>query len=224
MVKQLGVEYVDIKEFHLPQTDSIKDLMAGRKKFDDAKLKVIGGGNVSLKETTEAGMRPHFEYARACGFPMMICAPSLASLPVAEKLAVEYNIKLALHNHGPEDKEFPAPRDVMAAVKNMSPLVGLCIDIGHTVRAGQDVVEAIIAAGPRLFELHMKDLTDYKTARSQVAVGEGIIPIPAIFRQLIKQSYQGVCSLEYEINEFDPLPGMQQSFSYMRGVLAGLKS
>ena len=108
-------------------------------------------------------------------------------------------------------------------IKGMDPRVGLCIDIGHTVRAGKDVVESIIEAGPRLHELHMKDLTDFTNKDSQVPVGDGKMPIPAIFKQLTKMKYTGVCSLEYEVEADNPMPGMQKSFSYMRGVIAGMK-
>lgn len=223
-VKRLGIEYVDVKEFHLPQTDPPAAMAAGRRAFDKAGLKVIGGGNVSLQEPDEEGLRKHFEYAKNVGFPMMICAPRHENLPIIEKLAKEYNIKIAIHNHGPEDKNFPTPQSVLEAVKNMDARMGLCLDIGHTVRTGKDVVESINEAGPRLFELHMKDLKDLKVRDSQVPVGDGNIPIPAIFKQLKKIGYQGVCSLEYEIDADDPMPGMQKSFAYMRGVLAGLKA
>jgi sugar phosphate isomerase/epimerase len=223
-VKQLGIEYVDIKEFHLPQTDPVSAMVSGRKAFDKAGLKVIGGGNVSLPEADEAGMRKHFEYAKNVGFPMIICAPTNDNLGVVEKLAKEYDMKIAIHNHGPEDKHFPSPKSVLDAVKNMDSRMGLCMDIGHTVRTGADPVQCIVDAGPRLFELHMKDLANLKERDSQVPVGDGKIPIPEIFKQLKKVGYQGVCSLEYEIFADDPMPGMQKSFAYMRGVLAGLKA
>jgi sugar phosphate isomerase/epimerase len=220
MVKLLNVEYVDIKEFHLPQSDSPKALATGRAAFDKAGLKVIGGGNVTMNEPDEAGLRPHFEYAKLCGFPMMIIAPTHDNLPIIEKLVKEFNIKVAIHNHGPEDKNFPTPASVLDAIKTMDPRVGLCLDIGHTTRAKADVVQGVIDAGPRLFEMHFKDL---KANNVQVPVGDGVIPIPAIFKQLLKQNYPGVCSLEYEIDDYDPMPGMQKSFAYMRGVVAGLK-
>lgn len=223
-VKQLGVQYVDIKEFHLPYNDTPKQLAAGRKKFDDAGLIVVGGGNISLANDDPADLRRYFDYAKACRFPMMIIAPTTATLPKIEKLVQEYNIKVAIHNHGPEDKHFPSPKSVLDAVHNMDPRVGLCIDIGHTARTGEDVVEAIASAGPRLFEIHTKDLKDMRARESQVPVGDGAMPIPAIFRQLIKQGYQGVCSLEYEIDADNPFPGMQKSFAYMRGVIAGMKT
>jgi sugar phosphate isomerase/epimerase len=228
-VKALNIEYVDVKEFHLPQTDPQAALAAGRKAFDKAGLKVIGGGNVSLAEPDEAGLRKHFDYAKAVGFPMMICAPRHENLAIIEKLAKEYDIKMAIHNHGPEDKHFPTPKSVLDAVKDMDARMGLCMDIGHTCRAGADPVEWISIAGPRLFELHMKDLKDLKgipgqPGFGQVPVGDGAMPIPGIFRQLKKIGYRGVCSLEYEIDADDPMTGMQKSFSYMRGVLAGMRS
>ena len=136
----------------------------------------------------------------------------------------EYNIKIAVHNHGPEDKHFPTPQSVLAVVKNMDPRCGLCIDIGHTSRTGVDLVESIAEAGPRLLDMHAKDLADPKVKESQVPVGDGKLPIPQIFLQLIKMKYSGCVNLEYEVQADNPLPGMQKSFSYMRGVLAGIEA
>ena len=134
----------------------------------------------------------------------------------------EFDIKIAVHNHGPEDKHFPTPQSVLDAVKGMDPRCGLCMDIGHTVRTGVDLIESVRAAGSRLLDMHVKDLRDFKSRDSQVAVGDGIIPFPALFRELLKMNYQGGVMLEYEIEGDNPMPGMYKSFSYMRGVLAGL--
>lgn len=224
MIRQMGIRYADVKEFHLPYNDSLQELAAGRKQFDDAGVEVIGGGNITLKENDEASLRRYFDYARTCRFGMMICAPTHENLPFVEKLAKEYNVKIAIHNHGPEDKQFPTPHSVLSAVKEMDERMGLCIDIGHTARTGDDIVESIAAAGPRLFEMHFKDLKQQGSKESQCVVGDGVLPIPAIFRELRKIGYRGVCSLEYEIDEDDPLPGMWRSFSYMRGVVAGQNS
>ena len=112
---------------------------------------------------------------------------------------------------------------VLEVVKNLDPRCGLCIDVGHTARTGVDVVESIRAAGPRLLDMHIKDLSDLKAKGSQVPVGDGAMPIVAIFKELKKMNYQGGVMLEYEVEADNPLPGMQKSFSYMRGVLAGLR-
>ena len=85
------------------------------------------------------------------------------------------------------------------------------------------MVSAIREAGPRVLDLHLKDLADLSLKESQVAVGDGKLPFPQIFMQLIKMKYSASVNLEYEVHENDPLPGMQKSFSYMRGVLAGIK-
>ncbi len=164
-----------------------------------------------------------FEYAKRAGFPLIVCAPTEETLPKLEKYVKEYNIKIAVHNHGPEDKHFPTPQSVLKAVKGMDPRCGLCMDIGHTSRTGVDIVESIKEAGPRLLDMHTKDLADPKVRESQVAVGDGKLPIARIFEQLIKIKYNGCVNLEYEIQDDAPMPGMIKSFAYMRGVLAGLQ-
>jgi sugar phosphate isomerase/epimerase len=105
----------------------------------------------------------------------------------------------------------------------MDPRVGLCVDLGHTARTGVDVVESLAEAGDRVLDIHMKDLRDLLDRASQCVVGEGAMPVPAIFRQLEAMGYTGHVNLEYEIDASNPLPGMRRSFAYMRGVLAGLR-
>jgi len=111
---------------------------------------------------------------------------------------------------------------VLKAVKNMGPLMGLCMDVGHAERTGTDVVAAIKQAGPRLFDMHIKNLANLKEASSQVPVGDGELPIVGIFQALIGIRFAGHVMLEYEIDSDNPLPGMIKSFAYMRGALAGL--
>jgi len=223
IIKELGTPYVNIKEFHLRYSSTPEELAAGRKEFEDAGLQIVGGGTISLNKDEDADIGKYFEYARISGMPLMVIAPTRKTLPRIEKFVKTYNIKVAIHNHGPEDKNFPAPQDVLKAVRGMDPRVGLCIDVGHTARTGADVVGSIAQAGSRLLDMHMKDLRSFSAKESQCVVGEGIMPVVGIFKQLMKMNYPGYVNLEYEINADDPLPGMKQSFAYMRGVLAGLK-
>ena len=150
--------------------------------------------------------------------------PTEQTLTKIEKFAQEYDVRIAIHNHGPEDKLWPSPLDVLKVVRNMDPGMGCCIDVGHTARAGTDVVEAIQQAGPRLFNIHMKDLANFRDKESQVAVGEGIMPVRKMFEALIAMKYRGFVDLEYEIHPDDTMPGVSASFSYMRGILAELRS
>src|SRR5450755_1191853 len=153
-------------------------------------------------------IRAKFEYCKRAGVTVIVAGdPTPASLPRVEKFVKEYDIRIAIHNHGPEDKLWHSPLDILKAVKNMDPRIGCCIDVGHTVRAGTDVVQAIHDVGPRLFDVHMKDLTNFQSKESQVAVGEGIMPVKGIFEALIKTKYKGFVDLEYEIHADDPMPG-----------------
>ena len=222
MVKALRTPYINIKSFHLEYTLPPAEIAAARREFEAAGLQIVGGGTITFSKDTDEDVRAYFEYARAAGMPVMVSTADPKILPRIERFAKQYDIKVAIHNHGPEDKHYPSPYDVLKHVQGMDPRMGLCIDIGHTVRTGTDVVRAIADAGPRLLDMHAKDLRDLKARDSQCIVGEGAIPIADIFRQLQASNYQGYVNLEYEIDADDPLPGMQRSFAYMRGVLAGL--
>ena len=224
MTKELGVTWIDIKDFHLPLNSTPDEIRTARKEFEDAGLHIEGGGNISFAKPDEADIRHKFEYAKLAGFPLIVCAPTHESLPVVEKFVKEYDIKIAIHNHGPEDHNFPTPQSALDAVKHLDPRCGLCIDIGHTARTGADIIESIQMAGPRLFSMHFKDLADTSSRESQVAVGDGKLPIRGIFAQLIEMGYSGGAMLEYEIHPDDPMPGMQKSFAFMRGVLVGMQA
>jgi sugar phosphate isomerase/epimerase len=230
MTHQLRTPYLNIKDFHLSLKSTPEEIDAAKKQFADAGIILVGCGNVSFDKDDDADIRSKFEYAKRAGFPLIVCAPTHVTLPKLGKYVEEYNIKIAVHNHGPEDKNFPTPQSVLEVVKNMDTRVGCCIDIGHTARTGVDLVESIAQAGPRLLDMHAKDLADphnpdpMAARNSQVDVGEGKLPIPGIFMQLIKMKYNGCVNLEYEINDNNVMPGMEKSFSYMRGVLAGIEA
>ena len=222
MAKTLRTPYINFKSMHVPYEKTPDELAALRKHIEDEGFKIVGGGTITFNEDTDAGVEKYFAYAKAAGMPTIVCTMPVATLPRVEKFAKQYDIKIAIHNHGTEDKIFPSPYDVLKHVKSMDPRMGLCIDIGHTVRTGTDPVKAVLDAGPRLHDMHAKDLADLTKRDSQVAVGEGKLPIAAIFRALQTIKYPGYVNLEYEIHAKDPLPGMQISFAHMRGVLAGL--
>jgi sugar phosphate isomerase/epimerase len=221
-LKQLNVKYVTIKDVHLARTDSPEQIRAARKEFEDAGITIMGGGTLTWKTADEAAMRKDFEYAKAAGMPLVVCSPAPDTLDLLEKMVKEFDIKAAIHNHGTEDPWWPAPSDVLKKIDKRDPRMGVCMDIGHATRAGADVVKAVAAAGPRLLDLHIKDLTDGTNKDSQVEVGRGILPVVGVFKELVRTKFAGHVSLEYEIKADDPVPGMLESLSYMRGVAAAL--
>lgn len=223
MIRTLETPYVAVKSFHLPYESTPEEVAAAVKQFHDAGLQIVGGGTITFEKDDDDDIRPYFEYAKRAGMPVIIAAPRPDNLARLERFVKAYDIRLAIHNHGPEDPYFPAPSDALALIKDMDPRMGVCIDVGHTTRTGADVVQAIADAGPRLLDMHMKDLRDLMDKDSQCIVGQGQMPVADILAQLIAMGYQGCVNLEYEIDEDDPLPGMKQSFAYLRGVLAGLQ-
>lgn len=222
MVRELRTPYVNLKSVHLPYDWTPQALAARRRDIEAAGFRIVGGGTITFSIDTDEDVRRYFEYAKAAGMPTIVATGAPAVMPRVERFAREYDIRVAIHNHGPEDTYFPSPYDVLKVVRSMDPRMGLCIDIGHTVRTGTDVVRAVLDAGARLHDMHVKDLRDLKVKESQCIVGEGAMPIANIFRALETIGYPGYVNLEYEIDADAPLPGMKQSFAHMRGVLAAL--
>jgi sugar phosphate isomerase/epimerase len=222
-MKQLNITGLNVKDTkdHLPMDPAAEALALAD--YEAAGIKLHAAGAIYFPKDEDDDMRAKFEYCKRAGIKLIVAGdPAPATLPRVEKFVNEYDIRIAIHNHGPEDKIFPSPLDVLKAVKSMDPRIGCCIDVGHCVRAGTDVVEAIHAAGPRLFNMHMKDLSDFTSKESQVSVGQGKMPVPEIFAALTKIKYPGWVDLEYEVHGDDPMPGVTESFAYMRGVLAGM--
>jgi len=223
-MKELRLTLLNCKDAkdHLPMTPPEAE-QAALADYAAAGIKVTAIGALYFRKDEDDDVRKNFEYAKAAGVKVIVAGdPTPATLPRIEKFVKEYDIRIAIHNHGPEDKLWPSPLTVLDAVKNMDPRMGCCIDVGHTMRAGTDVVEAIHKVGPRLFDMHMKDLAQSNVKESQVAVGAGIMPVRDIFKALIEIKYPGNVDLEYEIFPDNPMPGVIESFAYMRGVLAGM--
>lgn len=220
-MKELKTPYLNLKDTHLPMTplDQVGKRAA---EYRAAGMKLTALGTIYFPKDDDNDIREKFEYCKAAGVALIVGAPTHQTLPRMEKFVKEYNIRVGIHNHGPEDKEWPSPLTVLDAVQNMDERIGCCIDVGHTMRTGTDVVSAIRKAGPRLFDIHMKDLAESTVKSSQVAVGDGLMPVRQIFQALIEMRYPGQVDLEYEIFPSDPMPGVIKSFTYMRGVLAGM--
>jgi sugar phosphate isomerase/epimerase len=222
-MKQLDVFELNAKDAkdHLPMDPQQESVALAD--YAAAGIRLHAAGAIYFTKDDDADIRSKFEYCKRAGIGVIVAGdPAPETLPRIEKFVKEYDIRIAIHNHGPEDKLWHSPLDVLKAVKGMDPRIGCCIDVGHTVRAGTDVGQAIHEAGPRLFNVHMKDLTDFQNKESQVAVGDGVMPVRKMFEALIAIKYKGFVDLEYEVQPDDPMPGVSSSFAYMRGVLAGM--
>jgi sugar phosphate isomerase/epimerase len=222
-MKQLNLTALNAKDVkdHLPMDPTAET--AALADYAAAGIELHAAGAIYFTKDEDEDIRSKFDYCKRAGIRVIVAGdPAPETLPRIEKFVKEYDIRFAIHNHGPEDKIWHSPLDVLKALRDLDPRMGCCIDVGHTMRAGVDPVHAVHAAGPRLFNMHMKDLAAATAKDSQVAVGEGLMPIRSIFEALVAPKYNGFVDLEYEIHGDDPMPGVSTSFAYMRGVLAGM--
>jgi sugar phosphate isomerase/epimerase len=221
MCKEAGATSISLKDFHLPYQSTKAARQEARQKVEDAGLVLASGGVIYMKNN-ESEIRGFFDYARDTGMPTIVAAPDLDALDTVEKMTREYNIRIAIHNHGPGDKRYPSPLDVLRLVKDRDEHMGICIDVGHTVRLGLDPVAVIHQCAPRLYDFHIKDVTQAAADGKPTEVGRGVIDIVGVLKILVELHYAYNIGLEYEKKENDPMPGVLESFGYMRGVLEAI--
>ncbi|HWQ33628.1 MAG TPA: sugar phosphate isomerase/epimerase [Blastocatellia bacterium] len=224
-IQRVGLKYVSVKNVknHIDLSHSPEERKQRAQMLREAGLMPLSVGNVSLRGS-EAEIRKGFEYARDVGVPTIVCAPRRDAIPLLDQLVKEFDLRLAIHNHGPEDKGyFPSPYDAMDLISKYDKRIGLCIDVGHTARAGVDPAEAILKCRDRLYDLHLKDISALGDKNTPIEAGRGILDLKAIFQALLKINYQHLVGWEYEKDGNDPLPGLAESVGYTKGLMAGLK-
>jgi sugar phosphate isomerase/epimerase len=218
MMKRVGVQNLSVKDIHLPLNSSDERIRTAMTKFKDAGINVYTVGVIYMK--TKEVVDLAFQYARKVGVNMIVGVPNYDLIDYSEAQVKAYDIRLAIHNHGPEDALYPAPKDVYDRIKNMDARMGMCIDIGHAVRAGSAPEKAIRDFKDRLFDLHLKDVNIAAKEGKAIEIGRGVIDFPAVVESLRKIKYKGVCSIEFEKDMTDPLPGIAESVGYFKGVVA----
>ena len=218
--KQLELKYIALKSFHLPLESTQAEIEAAAAKVKNAGLTLYGGGVIYMND--EAEVDRAFEYAKRAGMSTIIGVPKHELLPLVDKKIKEYNIKLAIHNHGPGDKLYPTPKSAYKKIKQLDSRLGLCIDIGHTQRAGVDPSVDAERFADRLLDVHIKDVSASTAEGTTVEMGRGVIDIPRFVRKLVKIKYSGIVSFEYEKGGDDPLAGLAESVGYVRGVMASI--
>ena len=222
-IQRVGLKYVSIKDAHLPLKSTADERKAVAQKFKDAGITPLSCGNISM-ENNEASVRAAFEYARDAGIPTIVCSPHPDSMAILDKMVKEFDIRIAIHNHGPEDNVWPSPYTAWEAIQPYDERVGLCIDVGHTARTGVDPTEALRKCARRLHDVHLKDIASKEGKSKPVEVGRGVLDIPGMLQALLDLGFSRHVGLEYEKDLKNPLPGAVESIAYVRKVMPGLKA
>ncbi len=221
-IRRLGVRYLSLKEVHLPLNSTPEQRRQARQQAEALGLSITSCGVIYLKDD-EAQMRQALDYVRDLGAPVAVVGVSRDILPLLDKVVRSYDLKAAIHNHGPNDKRFPSPLEVYDAIKGLDRRIGVCMDIGHTFRMHEDLVDDVKKTRDRLYSMHFKDLDSDHVDAKGVPVGMGGMPIIPLLRELVRSGYTGEVQLEYEVEQKDPLPGMAESLGFMRGALQGME-
>jgi inosose dehydratase len=218
MMQRIGVNNLSLKDFHMPMNSTPEQITSVIGKFKTAGINVYTVGVVYMK--TQESVDQAFEYAKMAGVKMIVGAPDYVLLPYVEKKIKSYDFKLAIHNHGPDNPLYPNATDIWNHIKDLDAHIGICIDIGHTTRDGQDPSVDILKYKERIYDMHVKDVDKATKEGKTVEMGRGIIDIPKLVNTLREVNYSGSCSLEFEKDMTDPLPGIAESIGYLKGVMA----
>jgi inosose dehydratase len=220
MANRVDLKRIVLKSMHLPLESPASFITAAAAKVRAAGLDLYGCGVVYM--TTEAEVEQAFNYAGAAAMRLIVGVPNPELLGSVERRVKQTGIRVAIHNHGPEDKLYPTPSSAYEKIGGLDNRIGLCIDIGHTVRAGVDPAAAAERYFDRLLDVHIKDVSSADKDGQTVEIGRGVIDIPKFLQTLIKLNYADTLAFEYEKDEKDPLPGLSESVGYVRGVLAAI--
>lgn len=216
VMKAVDVKNISLKNFQLPYDSNQQHVDEVIGKFKSAGITVYGLGVIYLK--TEKEVDDAFNYAQMAAVKIIIAAPDLAVLNYVEKKAKEYDIKVAIHNHGPEDKLFPDIDSIFDKIKAMDTVMGICLDIGHTFRCGHDPAAMLLKFKDRIYDMHIKDVDAPMEKAQNVVIGRGKMDFVNLVKALNKSGYSGMCSLEYE-QKGDPALGVAESVGFFRGVV-----
>ncbi len=220
-LKKCDVHYLCIKDFHLPVTSTDEEIKAFHAKLKSYGVTGYAVGPLYMK--TKADIDKYFDYAKRVGVKTIVGVPAYELLPYVDKKVKEYDMKYAIHLHGPDINIYQDADEVWEKTKNLDPRIGMCLDIGHDTRNGKDPVADLKKYRTRVFDIHLKDVTAPTKLGYSVEVGRGIIDIPAFVKALREVGYTGVCSLEHERNMKDPFMGIAESIGYFRGVIEATK-
>lgn len=220
-LQSMGVKYLSVKDFWLPLNSTAEQMKAFKAKC--AAYGVDGYILGPIYMRNEAEVDRAFAYAERYGSDVFIGVPTYELIDYVIKKVADTGIKVAIHTHGPDGQPFPNIQKVVELVKDPKLGVGCCMDLGHSVRMGEDIVKDIKKYKDWIYDIHIKDESEASKKGQTWEMGRGVMDFKPIVEVLRKIGYKGVVSLEFEKNGKDPHPGVAESIGYLRGVCDATK-
>jgi inosose dehydratase len=217
----MGVHYAEFYGKHLdPKADDAKiaEVQALLKAAD---IKLAGHGVHGFSKDHEANKRL-FDFAKKIGVKVITANPEPDSFDSLDKLVAEYDIRIAIHNHGP-GALFDKLDSVTSAIKGRDKRIGACVDCGHFLRSGEDPVKCVLTLADRVYGVHIKDEKETGTPKSaNVVIGKGHLDVVGLFKALrqVKFPADGSLALEYEANPQNPIDDMKACLEVAKEAIA----
>lgn len=219
VLQTVGISNITLKDFHLPFEASAEQSAAILRQLSNAGISVYGLGVIYMKSADEVNRA--FRYAKQAGIGMVVGSPLPELLPQVEQQVRETGIRLAIHNHGPEDKVYPDIDTIHRHINKLDQRIGICLDIGHSFRCGHRPDRMLKQFANRIIDMHIKDVTLQKPDGQSTIPGRGILPLREVLATAKSVKYSGFMSLEYE-RPGDPAMGIAESIGYLRGLMRGI--
>jgi sugar phosphate isomerase/epimerase len=218
--REIGFRYVEFYPGMYPLSSSSEQIAAMNKKLADLGLTISAHGVNGFGADAKAN-RKVFEFAKAAGIRILGADPAPESFASLDELVKEFDIRIAIHNHGPKHR-YNKVLDVLKAIEKHDERIGACADLGHFIRSGENPVEVIRLLKGRLYGIHLKDFQDQQDKTKGVILGKGHLDVPAVFAALEQVQFpaDGALSLEYEENPKDPLADIRACFEVATSALA----
>jgi sugar phosphate isomerase/epimerase len=201
---------------------SLPKLIESQKELlSNAGITLMAYGVVGF-DANENAAREKFEYAKVMGMKSLSAdpKPDKETFDMLDKLVAEYDVAIAIHNHGPKHR-YNKISDVEAIVKDRHPKIGACVDTGHYLRSDEDPVEAVQRLGKRVFGVHLKDVKTLPNGDKQFKIaGEGDLKVTELLKALKSMNYQYCVAIEYEENEKNPVSDIEACLAHVRECAA----
>lgn len=225
--RTLGLKYWEAYPRHIPQSTLPKHIAEQKKLLSDAGVTLLAYGVLGF-DANENKAREAFDFAKAMGIVSLSANPKKdkATFDLLDKLVDEYDVAIAIHNHGP-NALYDKISDVEEMVKDRHAKIGACVDTGHFIRSDEDPVDALERLGKRVFGVHLKDVRTIggegdKKRKLYTILGQGDLDVLACLKTLRKLKYQNALSLEYEENPENPLSDIEVCLKVVREAAAKL--
>ena len=218
--RDIGFRFVEFYGDMFPVNSDAAAIAAMKKKLADLGLTASAHG-VNGFGGDAAANRKVFEFAKAAGIPCISADPSPEAFKSLDDLVKEFDIRIAIHNHGPKHR-YNKVVDVLKAIEGHDERIGACADLGHYIRSGEKPTEVIRLLKGRLYGIHLKDFQDMQDVTKGVILGKGHLDVPAVMAALVQTNFpkNGALSLEYEENPENPLADIRQCYAVAAGALA----